>query len=160
MRKILLSLVFFVAVWFVGYSSASSGWSTFQSTGVCISTGPNLELLRIRWSSGSSSLGDSYMVAVDSNILAARNSGTCNGESQTPQLDYSLALFPVSQEIIPPVMLYTTSTAGTDNTSGVNNVIDLTNPDGSGKQIRNGLTIFKQGTDYGTRFTVEYRRKR
>lgn len=156
MKKLLLAIALIIGVGFVGNLQAGSGWVTFTSTNVCISTGANLELLRILHSTGSTALSDSFLVVVDSNPRAAVNDG-CDG-NQTDGMDYTPAAFPAAQHIVPPIVMWSTNTASTNG--NLLGVVDLRYPDGSGRPIKNGLAVFKLGTNAGTYISVEYRRKR
>ena len=139
MKKIICFIILTVASIgiAIGQANASSAWITFTSSNVCISTGSNLELLSVSWSSGSSTFGDTYWVAIDSNPLRVKLTGT-EGTDSVGSMDYTLASFPATQQIQPAVIMFSTTTAYGAHTPFYNQ-LRYVNPDGSGRQIKNGL---------------------
>ena len=139
--------------------AVESGWFTFRSTGICIATGTNLELLDISYSSGSFNWGDAFFVLVDSNAHNSQGAG-----SNFVNHNFSEALFPVSQYAIPPVLLFQSSvTFSTTGYSAVEsrttNKINFVDPDGDGLLFKNGINLFQVGST-GTIYKIRYRKKR
>ena len=76
--------------------------------------------------------------------------------------------FPISQLVVPPIMLYTSSVAivgSAFQTGGASTIrgesfikIDFRDQDGNGIPYSNGLVIFKLGTDVGTVYQIETRK--
>jgi hypothetical protein len=92
---------------------------------------------------------------VDSNPLAAQQFGSV-GTSLNTKMQGTLASFPYSQDAIPPVVVFSTITAY-GQFSNMFNVINLTDSQGNGLAMKNGIVVLKSGTDYGTVISVRYR---
>ena len=159
MKKLLLSITFLLGIMGGKAFAASDSWVTFVATSVCITTGTQNELLEINFSSGSNAYGDAYMCVINSSPLRAIQTGTI-GTGQVAQMNFTFGSFPVPQHIIPPVVLFTTGAAFNSYYPPLT-TLNFRNQDGGGRQIKNGLTIFKVGNNVeGTIVSVIYRKKR
>lgn len=160
MKKLMLVVSLFLLVGIAGKANcAVSGWATFTSTSVCIATGANLELLSVSYSTGATEFNTHFLMFIDSSPLRVSQTGICNSSQTVGSMDYTLGRFPARQHIIPPIVLYSTVTANVVYNVGTT-TLDLTDNEGNGYPIKNGLIVLREGTTAGTFVTVRYRRKR
>jgi len=154
--KILVVSAFLGLVGLVGMVKAD-GYFTTTSTGVFITTGTNIEITSIQIGSGSANAGGAvWAVLVDTVPLSSIASGAGNlliGET------FSLARFPVSQYLIPPLIAYTTNTISMPVTA-----LNFTDASGSGRGVEKGLALFivnnnSNGSNPGVVVTVGYKKK-
>lgn len=154
--KILVVSLLLGLVGLVGKAKAD-GYFTTQSTGVFIATGTNIEITSIQIGSGSANAGGSvWAVLVDSIPLSSI--GTTPG-NLLPSEVFSLARFPASQYIAPPLIAYTTNTVSYPITA-----LNFVDAQGNGRGIEKGLSLFivnnaNNGTNPGVTVTVGYKKK-
>lgn len=141
---------------------AEAFYATVRSTAVQISSAaayPNgMELLSISHSTGSSFLGDQFIVTLDTWALEANFSGlgqTLPGGTTLQSVTYNTAKYPVQQNIVPPIVVLSTNNA-TGSARPLTRY-DFRDENGCGIPVGTGLVILQPGTAYGTVVTVEWR---
>jgi hypothetical protein len=154
MKKMLVAVAMFIGL----ISVAEAGYYTTRSTAVCITTGTDIELLSVEWSSGSVIATDAYFILADVACWPYYGAGLT-----TPATTYGNGEGTVwadaSQLIAPPVVLTSTVTAA-GQTLPYWNKIDFTNGSGEGRVLERGLWFLQPGTHPGTVFTFSYRQRR
>ena len=159
MKKLLLSVLLLGGL--LGYvgnvDAAAGGWSTTRSTAVIFSTGSNLELNSVAYSSGSTTWGNAWLVFVDSSPVR-----TADGVGNDLVDKMLLSEFPVTQYAFPPLMLFSSATINAS--PNTYNYIDFRDKfTGEGKRFKNGIVMFIESAvtpGPGTIVTVEYGKKR
>lgn len=155
--------LFVAVVMFLGLAAAShaSPYFTTRSTGVCITTGSDMELVFVEWSSGSTVMNESWLILADTSCLSGLN-GVPPGLT-LPATTYASqeASFSADQFITPPIMLFASATVnGVGSNGAFWNRIDFTDNSGEGRSLEKGLAIIQPGAHYNTAITVGYRKRR
>jgi len=162
MRIVVALLV--IGVLMAGVAKKSEAqYTTLSSTAILISSAANLEVLSVTIGTGSvSAAGDQYFVILDtvplSNHPAVQSQQTLLGGTTLQGALYSRALFPKAQHVVPPIVVFTTSTVTNQSWQRLTRY-DFRDGNGDGIPISNGLVVYQEGTDYGTMITVEWRRR-
>ena len=126
------------------------------------------ELLSVSFSSGSPTFGASYLLFFATTpLINSTIAVSAVGGDLVNNLNWDDNKFPTKQLVIPPIILYTSSVtfAAGAFTSNVGHLIrgdfwtkiDLRDPEEHGVPFKNGLVMFKLGSDVGTVVLIEYR---
>ena len=160
---VLLLAGFFLAGF--GKKAEAGFYTTLRSTAVQVvvasSFSAGVEVLSVSYSTGSSTLGDQFIVLIDTDALENDTSAlgqTLKGGTTLQNVAYGRGRYPVEQYLTPPIVVFTT--APLNNPSGASTgftKIDFRDGNGCGVPANEGVLALQPGVAYGTVVTVEWR---
>lgn len=166
-KIVVLLLAGFVLVSF-GQKAEAAFYTTVRSTAVQVAYASSytsgVELLAVRWSSGSTVGTDQFIIVVDS--IAVENAASSPGQillggTTLQSVAYSRARYPNQSNIIPPIVVFSTLTATTNGVTvekgQQENKVDLRDSNGCGTVVGEGIVVLQPGVAYGTIVTIEWR---